>query len=144
MPDVRLPLVPAWLRWIGVVAVAAVIFYLSVVTVPPADPVVEPPDLVPLDKWRHFLAYAAFAGSLAYATTDWSWPTRRLAVLVLGATAVYGVGIEAWQAFVPARYFSLGDAYANALGAVLASPWYLIRSRVSFVDMRTWAPSLAD
>lgn len=139
MTELRVPLLPAWLRWAGVVAVAAVIFYLSVVSAPPADPVVDPPDLIPLDKWRHFLAYAGFGGSLAYATTDWEWSTRRLAVLVLGTTVVYGVGIEVWQAFVPARYFSLGDAYANALGAVLVSPWYLVRSRVSFVSIREMA-----
>lgn len=144
MTEVRLPLLPAWLRWMGVAAIAAVIFYLSVVTVPPADPVVEPPDLIPLDKWRHFLAYAAFGGSLAYATTDWEWSTRRLALLVLVVTVVYGVGIEIWQAFVPARYFSLADAYANALGAVLVTPWYLLRSRVSFVPLGSWAAALRN
>lgn len=138
MREFRLPLLPAWLRWAGVAAVAGVIFYLSVISAPPTDPVVEPPDLIPLDKWRHFLAYAAFGGSLAYATTDWKWPTRRLAVFVLGVTILYGVGIEIWQGFVPARYFSIGDAYANALGAVLASPWFLLRSRLSFVPVRAW------
>lgn len=142
MRTVRLPLAPAWLRWTGVTTVAAVIFALSVVTAPPADPVVEPPALVPLDKWRHFLAYAAFAASLAYATAEWEWPTRRLALFVLGVTIAYGVGIEAWQASLPRRYASLGDAYANALGAVLASPWYLVRSRVSFVPVRAWAGAL--
>jgi VanZ family protein len=127
-----------------VVAVAAVIFYLSVIAAPPTDPVIEPPDLIPLDKWRHFLAYAASAGSLAYATADWEWPTRRLAVLVLGLTVVYGVGIEVWQGFLPNRYLSLGDAYANALGAVLASPWFHVKQRLSFVPAREWAASLAD
>jgi VanZ family protein len=144
MPEVRVPLLPARLRWAGVVAVAAVIFYLSVITAPPADPVIEPPDLIRLDKWRHFLTYAAFAGSLAYATADWEWPTRRLAVLVLGLTVVYGVGIEVWQGFLPNRYLSLGDAYANALGAVLASPWFHVKHRLSFVPVREWAASLAD
>jgi len=144
MRTVRVPLLPAWVRWSGVVAVGAIIFYLSVVTVPPGDPVVPggPPDLVPLDKWRHFLAYAGFAGSLAYATTDWQWSTRRLALLVLGVTVVYGVGIEAWQSFLPERYFSMGDAYANALGAVLASPWFLLRSRLSFVPLRRWTAAI--
>lgn len=144
MDRINVPLLPAWLRWTGVAAVAGVIFSLSVVFAPPADPVVEPPELISLDKWRHFLAYAAFGGSLAYATTDWEWSTRRLAVLVLGATLIYGVGIEVWQGFVPRRYMSLGDAYANALGAVLVSPWYLVRSRLSFVPLRTCMDSLAD
>ncbi|SFR93465.1 VanZ like family protein [Halomicrobium zhouii] len=144
MREVRLPLLPAWLRWFGVAVVAGVIFYLSVVTTPPADPIVEPPELIPLDKWRHFFAYAAFGGSLAYATTDWGWSTRRLALLVLGTTVLYGVGIEVWQSFVPGRYMSLGDAYANGLGAVLVSPWYVIRSRVSFVPVGEFVPSFTE
>lgn len=142
MADIRLPLLPAWLRWTGVAAVAGVIFALSVVLAPPAEPVIEPPSLVPLDKWRHFLAYAAFGATLAYATTDWQLSTRRLAALVLGVTVCYGVGIEFWQGFVPGRYASLGDAYANALGALLVSPWYLVRSRASFVPVRSWVESV--
>ena len=136
MTRLAVPLVPRPLRWAGVVAVVAIIFYLSVVTAPPENPVVpspRPPDLVPLDKWRHFLAYAGLAGSLTYATADWEWPTARLAVLVLGVTVVYGVGIEAIQATIPRRYFSIGDAYANVLGAVLAVPLLLVRSRVPMV-----------
>ncbi|WP_226022807.1 VanZ family protein [Halomicrobium salinisoli] len=142
MRAIRLPLAPTWLRWAGVAAVAGVIFSLSVLATPPADPVIEPPSLVPLDKWRHFLAYAAFGGSLGYATTDWDWSTRRLAALVLGATVLYGVGIEVWQSFVPRRYMSLGDAYANALGGVVASPWFLVRERAEFVELRAWLGSL--
>lgn len=139
MSEVRLPLLPAWLRWAGVLAVASVIVLFSVVFALPADVVTQPFSVIPLDKWRHFLAYAAFGGTLAYATTDWEWSTKRLAVFVLGSTVVYGVGIELWQAFLPGRYFSLLDAYANSLGAVIASPWYVVRSRVSFVSVREMA-----
>lgn len=144
MTGLRVPLLPAWLRWAGVAVLAVVIFYASVLTVPPADPVVDPPDLVPLDKWRHFVAYAAFGGGLAYATADWDWPTRRLAMFVLGVTIVYGVGIEIWQWFVPVRYFSVADAYANALGAVLVTPWFLLRSRLSLVPVRAWVAGSSD
>jgi len=142
MREVRLPLLPAWIRWLGVATVAGVIFYLSVIAAPPANPIVEPPELIPLDKWRHFLAYAAFGGSLAYATTDWGWSTRRQVIFVLGLTVLYSVGIEIWQSFVPGRYMSIGDAYANALGAVLVSPWYVLRSRLSFVPIRSWLDSV--
>lgn len=144
MPVARLPLLPSSVRWVGVLAVAAVIFAFSIPFALPADSVTRPFSFVPLDKWRHFLAYAAFALSLAYATTDWAWPTRRLALLVFCVTVAYGVGIEAWQAFLPGRYFSLGDAYANALGALLASPWYLVRSRLSFVPVRAWIDGNTD
>jgi len=131
---VRVPLVPRWLRWSAVVAVAAVVFYLSVVTAPPEAPVAPaPPDLIPLDKWRHFFAYAALAGSLAYATATREWRARTLAAFVIGLTVAYGVGIEFAQSGIPDRYFSVDDAYANALGALLVAPWFALRHRLSFV-----------
>jgi VanZ family protein len=135
---VGVPLLPAWLRWAGVAAVAAVIFYLSVITAPPETTIVPGrPDLLPLDKWRHFLAYAAFGGALAYATVDWEWRTRWLALAVLAVVVAYGFGIELWQSTIPDRYFGMGDAYANALGGVLATPLFLVRDRVPFVPIRT-------
>jgi VanZ family protein len=124
---------PGWIRWAFVVCVAGFIFYTSILTAPP-DTVLDAgrPDLVPLDKWRHFLAYATFGGALAYATADWTIERRYAAAFVIGTTMAYGIGIEAWQSFVPERYFSYGDAYANTLGAVLISPWYLIRPYIEF------------
>jgi VanZ family protein len=136
MPRLVVPVVPRWVRWASVLAVAAAIFYLSVLAVPPENPVVGPPgppDLIPLDKWRHFLAYAGLAGSLAYATADWERSTAGVAAFVVGVSVLYGVGIEGIQATIPHRYFSPADAYANALGAVLAVPWFAVRSRVELV-----------
>jgi VanZ family protein len=136
MSRIAVPVLPRWLRWAAVLAVAAGVFYLSVVAVPPEEPLVAPPgppELLPLDKWRHFLAYGALAGSLTYATVDWKWPPARLAVLVVGIAAAYGLGVEGIQATTPDRYFSMGDAYANVLGALLVLPWFAVRSRVPFV-----------
>jgi len=134
MRRVPVPLVPAPVRWLGVAVVAAVIFHLSVLAVPPEQPIVAgPPDFLPLDKWRHFLAYAAFAGSLAYATAEWDWRVRHLVLVIVGLTVGYGVGVEVIQAFLPARYFGLGDAYANAVGGLLVLPWFLLRPHLSFV-----------
>ena len=135
------PLLPTWLRWAGVAAVAAIIFYTSILTAPPGTPVdTLKPDLLPLDKWRHFLAYAAFGGSLAYATTDWQVDRRALVAGVLGLTIAYGVGLEFWQSALPGRYYSIGDAYANALGAVLVLPWYALRRRLRLIPVRDLLP----
>lgn len=136
----RAPLLPAWLRWLAVLAVAGFVAYVSLVTAPPETVVdrLRPPDLIPLDKWRHFVAYAVLGYALAYATTDWERRIRTLAVVVVGATVVYGVGIEMGQAFLPARYFSVGDAYANALGGLLVLPWYVVRPRLEFVPLGAW------
>lgn len=140
--DIRAPLLPRWFRWSAVLIVAGVIFYASILTVPPETPVDRLRfQLIPLDKWRHFLAYAAFAGALAYATVDLDATKRWTTVLVIGVAVLYGVGIEIGQSFLPARYFSLVDAYANALGALLIAPWYAVRSSVRFVGLREWLRS---
>jgi VanZ family protein len=140
--SVRVPLLPRWFRWSAVVAAAALIFYLSILTAPPADPVVPKPELLPLDKWRHFLAYAGLGGTLAYATADWSWSRRALVIAVVGTTILYGIGIEAWQAFIPERYFSLGDAWANAFGGLLVLPWYAVRPHLELTPLREWLGGL--
>lgn len=136
------PLLPAWVRWLGVLAVAGVIFYLSVIATPPSDPIVEPPPLIPLDKWRHFLAYAALGGALAYATVDWERRTLVVAIACFAVVVAYGMGIEVWQSTLPERYFGLGDAYANALGGVLALPLFFLRDRVPLVPLGDLVRSL--
>jgi len=136
---VRVPLVPAVFRWSGVAAVAGVLFYVSVLTVPPETAVdTARPSVVPLDKWRHFLGYAGLGGALAYATADWKLEPRWAILLVVGTVVVYGIGIEGVQVFLPARHFSLGDAYANALGGLLVAPWFAIRPHLAFVSLQSW------
>ena len=141
---VRVPLLPRWVRWVTVVGLAAFIFYASILSAPPGTVVDDlKPELLPLDKWRHFLAYAAFGGALAYATTDWEVDGRVLAAAVVGVTVCYGIGIEFGQSLIPGRYFSLGDAYANALGGVLVVPYYVVRPHLAFTPVRSWIQSVA-
>lgn len=139
---IRVPLLPWWLRWLAVAGLATFIFYVSIVTVPPETVIDQRPDLIPLDKWRHFLAYATLGYALAYATTDWTWDPRTLAVSVVAVTILYGIGIEFGQSFMPGRYFSMGDAYANALGGILVVPWYLLAPYVEFERPRALLQSV--
>lgn len=55
--------------------------------------------------------------------------------MVVGLTVLYGVGLEAWQSLIPRRYFSVGDAYANALGALLVLPLLALRDRFDLFDV---------
>jgi VanZ family protein len=130
-------LVPGYIRWLGVLVVAGFIFYVSLVTVPPEQPVVPGrPDFLPLDKWRHFLAYAALGYALAYAITDWRTARWRKALLVLTVVAVYGGGIELSQSLLPQRYFGVDDFIANQFGAILSLTWYFLEPRVTFMPVR--------
>ncbi|AQL44226.1 hypothetical protein BV210_16565 [Halorientalis sp. IM1011] len=133
MRRVPVPLVPAWLRWLGVAIVAAFVFVTSVVVAPPPEPIVPGKvEIIPLDKWRHFLAYGAIAYALAYALADSDRPRTHLAASVFCVTVLYGIGIELWQWTIPNRFFSVGDAYANAIGAALVVVWYAVESYLQF------------
>lgn len=140
--SVRAPLLSARLRWFLVGCIAGLIFYSSILAAPPETVLGIRPKLIPLDKWRHFLAYAAFGYALAYATADWALETRLVAAVVIGTVVCYGVGIELGQAVTPGRKFSLYDAYANALGAVLILPWYLFRPHLEFVPAGVFVESV--
>ena len=88
----------------------------------------HPAAFVPLNYWRHLLAYFALAGSLAYAIDDWDFDRWKQAVLVIPITASYGIAMEAGQQFLPHRTpFLLTDAAVNTLDASGGVVWYLVR-----------------
>lgn len=131
----NVPLLPKRIRWSLVIVVSAVIIYYSIFTVPPGTPIDTVRfDLFPEDKWRHFVAYGAFAASLVYATTDWNLRPRWNAIAIFTVTVFFGLGIEIAQSFQPMRYFSILDAYANAMGALVVLPWYLVTPYLEFVS----------
>jgi len=127
--SIPIPLLPRWLRYLGVGAVAVVLLYFSVLTTPP----VTPPEPDPLwDKKLHFAGYAALTLALAYATAQIR-PRRRRVAAVVGVAIAYGLVIEVLQLPQPTRYFSLLDGLANAIGVVLASAWFLVEPRLRYV-----------
>jgi VanZ family protein len=87
---------------------------------------------VALDKWLHAAAYAALAATLAYAALA----AGRTLLVVAAVVAAYGLGIEGVQATLPYRTFSVADAAANAVGALVGvAAWRLLA--VSGVRTRT-------
>lgn len=133
MTRIRLPLLPAWTRWVGVLAVAAAIFYFSVVTVPPQ--VTPQPDPL-LDKKLHFASYGALTLALAYATARTRLESRTRILVVVACAIAYGVGIEVVQGLVPYRYYSPADMVANTLGVALGSLWFLVEPRLAYTPLR--------
>jgi len=125
---IPLPLLPRSVRWAGVLTVAAIIFYGSLVTVP--DTIVDDaqPGLVELHHWRHITAYFALACSVAYATDHWELPRWSHTLVVIGIATLYGIGMELGQSFVPYRTdFLISDVMINAVGASGVLLWFVVR-----------------
>lgn len=137
------PLLPASIRWLGVMAVAGILVHFSLLTTPPAAP--PEPGLGSFwDKKLHFAGYAALGLALAYATATSRRPHLRRVLAVIGAAVLFGVGIEVLQGPLPERYFSYGDMLANALGAVLASAWFLVEGRLEYVPILSTSKSAGE
>ena len=62
-------------------------------------------------------------------------PTRRLVALVVAVPVLYGFGIELVQATQPDRFFGFGDAYANAIGALLVAPLVALRNHYDLIQV---------
>ncbi|WP_252699100.1 VanZ family protein [Natronosalvus vescus] len=140
---IPVPLFPRSLRLGGVFAVAAIIFYFSILAIPPETP---SPDTLPLPTWNHVLAYVTLGLSLAYAITDRNLPRSRKMLLVFVIATGYGALIELGQGLVPARHMSGIDILINAVAVAISLGWYLIEPRVQFVSVskRTLEQSLGS
>jgi len=132
------PLLPNPVRWLGVVIVAAIIFYGSLVTVPETVVDDAQPGFAPLHYWRHFVAYAALAGALAYATDHWALSRWKHAAVVIALAALYGLAMETGQAFVPHRTdFLITDVAMNTIGASCVLAWFVIRPYLNLTPVST-------
>lgn len=127
----RIPLFPPVVRWLAVALVAGVVLFASVTRPAGVGGALGPFGVLGIDKYLHALAYAALAGTLAYALAD--APVERVAVVVFLAAVGFGLGVELVQSALPYRTFSLRDAAANAVGATLAAVlWRTFSRRVRF------------
>ncbi|BCO08830.1 hypothetical protein GF1_12060 [Desulfolithobacter dissulfuricans] len=117
-----------WYRYIPLILVMGIIFYLSH---QPGD-TLELPDLPDIDKVCHALAYGALAGSAIFALRMdlWRRYPLRMALLVLAFCLGYGISDEFHQSFVAGRDTSGWDVAADMTGALLTQGawlWYLRR-----------------
>lgn len=110
------------------VAVAAIVALASVVDPGGGGPraAVGP---VGADKFVHAAGYAVLTTALLAASRPGGRGRRTGATVAVVLATAFGAGLEVVQATLPARAFSLGDAAANALGALAAALLWRRRDR---------------
>ena len=82
------------------------------------------------DKSNHFIAFAGF-------TFFWLFHASRYWLILLIAV-VYGIGIEFWQATLPASFhrgFEWYDALADSIGGVMGYFIYLIFRKLNLLNL---------
>jgi VanZ family protein len=74
------------------------------------------------DKLYHFVEYFVLAALIAFALVRTGrWVPLERFLLTVSLSALYGLLLEALQAFVPGRSASALDAVANTLGAIVGA-----------------------
>ncbi|MET0772907.1 MAG: VanZ family protein, partial [Candidatus Limnocylindrales bacterium] len=110
--------VPAPLRWLAVVAWAAMIFLASN---QPGLAVSEDPGVDrPLRQVAHIGVYAVLASLLTWGLTGRRHPTPKLALLGGALALIYGISDEWHQTMVPTRTGRPEDLVWDGVGAMIA------------------------
>ena len=123
-----LPLLAPVLRYAAVAVVAAIIFYGSLVTVPETTIDEFRLTFIEPSHWRHVVASATLAYTIADATDHWQLPRFKHAILIIALAASYGITMELGQQFLPHRSpFLITDVLVNTLGTSLVLCWFLAR-----------------
>src|SRR5262245_24087140 len=103
------------------------------------DPIPNPNSL---DKVQHLTAFAGLSFLLCGLGAAWGGSLPRLAFIVLGLIAVYGVVDELTQAFIPFRQPDVRDWIANMIGASLGIAVFLV-ARQAVAHTRQRPPKTA-
>lgn len=72
------------------------------------------------DKVWHILAYTAFGTALGLAVRGWypAYSTKKVILIILIGTALFGIYDEVHQSFVPNRDASVADWIADCIGGI--------------------------
>ena len=114
---------PLFIRLIPMVVVMGIIFFLS----HQAGDQLDMPDLPFIDKIAHFLVYAVLAAAILLVPSKkfkQSRPTLTI-VLTISLCILYGISDEFHQSFIPHRSVSGADVFADTLGAICISLFWL-------------------
>jgi VanZ family protein len=99
---------------------------------------------VPSDKLLHAVAFLVLALLVARAVRYElpAWPAKTRIALAVGLSVATGVLLEVYQLALPDRSASLGDAIADAIGALLGGAALLLHYRLhSKLSARSMSPS---
>ena len=114
-------------RWLAVATWMALIFFLSAQPALPSSGEGWLDDLMHIVS--HFVEYAVLAALVSHAIfADGRWTRARVALVMLWC-AVYAVGDEWHQSFVPGREATVLDVTVDLVGVLMGCGVYIARMK---------------
>lgn len=95
------------------------------------------------DKVWHLLAYTVFGTTLGLAVRGWhpEYSTKKVVVVVLVGTTLFGVYDELHQSFVPNRDASIADWIADSIGGAISLLTLPLTARIAHGVQRYFSHS---
>jgi uncharacterized protein YfiM (DUF2279 family) len=122
------------LRMVPMVFTMGTIFFLSHQT----GDQLSLPAIPGLDKLGHMVIYGILAGTILFAFSEKQKNTRsrRVMLFTVAFCILYGISDEIHQSFIPGRFVSIYDVFADCAGATAACAlWSWLRKRRFFVNL---------
>jgi len=101
------------------------------------------PEIPGMDKLAHMAAYGVLAATVIFAFSAQLKSAKpwRVVVLTILFCFLYGLSDEFHQSFVPGRFVSVGDIFADCAGATLSCCFWFSRQKAMHVSSY-WRDSL--
>lgn len=122
------------LRMVPMVITMGTIFFLSHQT----GDQLSLPAIPGIDKLGHMAIYGILAGTILFAFSDNQKSTKPRSVMVFTVLfcILYGITDEFHQSFIPGRFVSIYDVFADAAGAIAACAlWVRLRTKGFFINL---------
>lgn len=122
------------LRMVPMVITMGAIFFLSHQT----GDQLSLPAIPGIDKLGHMVVYGILAGTILFAFSENQKSTKPPSVMVLTVIfcILYGITDEIHQSFIPGRFVSIYDVFADGAGASVACAlWIWLRTKGFFINL---------
>jgi VanZ family protein len=122
------------LRMVPMVITMGTIFFLS----HQSGNQLSLPPIPGIDKLGHMVIYGILAGTtlFAFSETQKSTKPRSLMLFTVAFCVLYGMSDEFHQSFIPGRFVSIYDVFADGAGATVACAlWSCLRKRGFFINL---------
>lgn len=114
--------------WFPVYIYAIFIFFFSNSSTPPTEKIIMGTTYPILNYFKHFVEYSLFSILLIRASSNSNFKNPFLSTIII--SILYAITDEIHQIYIPERFFSYKDIFADTLGILITQ--YIIYYRTKY------------